>query len=663
MPSHAPDPLEAVDTRPLAGMARGATWRALLVGSVLCALIGIATPYACHVMHASYMALDFSTPAAIFFFFILVFVVNGALRAVHTRLALTSGELLVVFVMMAVGCAIPTMGLTSYLLSTIAAPFYYAAPENQWTSVLLPHVRKWLYPQDPQAIRWLYEGLPHGERIPWQAWAMPLLHWSAFALVLYFVMICVMVIVRRQWVENERLVYPITQLPLEMVRAEARPGFSNPILRNAWLWTGFVIPFLFGCYIAMTRYVEGMPPIRFDTRMDVFGKSAQLIFRISFPMIGFSYLLSTSMALSLWFFSLVTTTERAVMRSVGYEGQNATVDVYSQYAGGPLLCHQSQAALFVLVVFGLWVGRRHLKQVVAKAFGRGRDVDDSDEILSYPQAFWGMVAGMVYLTFWLARSGMSVWVAALFVLVSLAIFLGVTRIVAAGGMAETRSAMPASTVLISSVGSGTLGPSNLVPFGMTYIWMADIRTFVMASCANGLKIASDIQGRKRAIFWAMALAIVVTLAASIWSTMRLAYAYGGANANGWFFRDGPTLPFEFMANLIKTPSGPNVQGLMFGGIGATVMVALLLLNHRFVWWPLHPLGFPIASVWLTEQLWFSIFLAWAIKKMVLRYGGAELYKRTRFFFLGLILGQYTVSGLWIIIDLFTGKIGNSLFWI
>ena len=89
------------------GMRRGATWRALLVGSVMCVLIGVGTPHAVHVMHASTMAIDFSTAAAVFLFFVLVFLLNGLARVVWRPLALTSGELLVVFVMMAVGCAIP----------------------------------------------------------------------------------------------------------------------------------------------------------------------------------------------------------------------------------------------------------------------------------------------------------------------------------------------------------------------------------------------------------------------------------------------------------------------------------------------------------------------------------------------------------------------------
>jgi len=267
-------------------------------------------------------------------------------------------------------------------------------------------------------------------------------------------------------------------------------------------------------------------------------------------------------------------------------------------------------------------------------------------------------------TFWLNHSGMDLWVAALLVGISMLTFLGVTRVVAAGGVATTRSPMPAATALMSAVGPNTLGPANLTSLGMTLIWMGDIRTFVMASVANGLKLISDIRDhRKKRVFWAIALAIVVALGASVWATLSIAYSHGGANANRWFFESGPCLPFRYAEQVIKVPMGPSMPGWLFTGIGAAVMGGLLLLHHRFVWWPLHPLGFPIASIWLTGQLWFSIFLAWAVKVMVLRYGGGALYNKTRYFFLGLILGQYTASGVWIVVDLFTGKIGNSLFWI
>ena len=62
-------------------------------------------------------------------------------------------------------------------------------------------------------------------------------------------------------------------------------------------------------------------------------------------------------------------------------------------------------------------------------------------------------------------------------------------------------------------------------------------------------------------------------------------------------------------------------------------------------------------------VWFNVFLAWLIKKLVLRYGGASVYQGSQPFFLGLISGQALCNGIWLVIDYFTGKVGNDIFWI
>jgi len=54
-----------------------------------------------------------------------------------------------------------------------------------------------------------------------------------------------------------------------------------------------------------------------------------------------------------------------------------------------------------------------------------------------------------------------------------------------------------------------------------------------------------------------------------------------------------------------------------------------------------------------------VLVSWAIKSIVLKYGGPTLYRTTRPFFLGLILGQICVAGMWLIIDFFTGMEGNA----
>ncbi len=670
-PSAAPpaavrDPFGEEGATGLSRVREALTPRALVVGTLLSLFIGIASPYNLHVIHGSYMDIDFSTPAAFFLFFVLVFIVNGVLR--WFRLALNAGELLVVYVMMIVATTLPSMGMTASFIPDIAAE-YFASPENGWDTLIVPHLPSWVRPTDKLAIRWLFEGKPSVEAIPWGAWLMPLAMWLTFLFALYFSMIAIMAMLRRQWVERERLVYPMVHLPLEMVKAEEKPGFTNPVLRSPWLWAGILIPALVVTINGLNFYFPEVPKIEQGTRLEIFRGAARLQFNISFPMTGFAYMLRLDMALSLWVFSVLTQLERAVIKMVGFDGFVTAkdfirhLDGYSQNGGGPLVCHQSLGALLVLVAFSLWLSRRHLRDVVAKAFGRGKDVDDSDEVMSYPFAFWGTVVCVVYMTAWLWRSGMSLGIAAAMVVLSLAIFYGITRVVAGGGLAAARAPVISSTAIISALGSDGMPPSTMVAFGLSYVWMSDVRIFVMASAANGLKLGSELPGRRRRLFWAMAIAVVVALLSSIWMTMVIAYREGGQNANSWFFVGGPQYPYDFIGRAMRNPAGPDVDAWIFAGFGAAAMATLTFLHHRFPWWPLHPMGLPLSTIMMTDFMWFSIFLAWAVKRLVLAYGGPRLYRKTRRFFLGLILGQFTACGAWIIVDLLTGRVGNNLYWV
>ena len=93
------------------------------------------------------------------------------------------------------------------------------------------------------------------------------------------------------------------------------------------------------------------------------------------------------------------------------------------------------------------------------------------------------------------------------------------------------------------------------------------------------------------------------------------------------------------------------------------MAALMLARHHLLWWPLHPIGYPVGAVWLMDHLWMSVFLAWLIKLVVMKYGGPTLFRRTRPLFLGLILGQFVIAGVWLVVDYFTGMTDNRVFWI
>ncbi len=68
-------------------------------------------------------------------------------------------------------------------------------------------------------------------------------------------------------------------------------------------------------------------------------------------------------------------------------------------------------------------------------------------------------------------------------------------------------------------------------------------------------------------------------------------------------------------------------------------------------------------IWLMDQLWFSIFIAWLCKSLIVKYGGPALFLRARPFFLGLIIGQFASAGAWLAIDALTGMTDNVVFWI
>ena len=99
---------------------------------------------------------------------------------------------------------------------------------------------------------------------------------------------------------------------------------------------------------------------------------------------------------------------------------------------------------------------------------------------------------------------------------------------------------------------------------------------------------------------------------------------------------------------------------MWTGIGGLVMAGLIYARHYFLWWPLHPLGFAVSASNITARAWFSIFLGSVIKAIVLKYGGVRLYFALRPFFLGLVLGQITAAGFWLVVDLLAGGSGNRV---
>ncbi len=638
------------------------TLRGLAVGAVMCAVIAVGIPYGAMVIQGTRLGLSSCTPAAFFLLFVLLLTVQVVLGSVRRTWALSRAELITVFIMMAVATAIPTRGVTGMLLPMMTGTFYYATPENEWATLIHPLLSDWMVVYHPTAVKEFYEGTTSGAGIPLDVWAPPLLRWFSFFAGFWLVLVCAMVILRRPWVEHERLVFPLAQLSLAMIedRRGDRGEILKPFFKSPVMWCGMAVPLILGSVNALSHYFHFISPINPAASVPLFRDSVILRLRINYLMFGFAYFINSGIAFSLWFFYLLNTLQEGLFRIVGIHNAEELGPWTGSGPVGAIMGHQMMGALFVLVFFSLWTARGHLKQVVRKALGRAPEVDDSREIISYRGALGGFAAGVLFMGYWLWKSGIPPHIVPLFILSALVILIGLARVIAEAGMPTVTPEMVPAGFVVSGVGVPALGMQGMVATGYTLAWMGDLLVFMTAPLANAMRLGSEATARRRWLAVAIAVAMAVGLVLSAWMLLHLAYRDGALNLHRQYFGGFAQYPSSFAAQKLATPTGPNLIGWLWTAGGGGVMALLMTARHRFVWWPLHPLGFAVSPGWALNNIWFSIFLAWLIKVVVLKYGGPGLYRSTRPFFLGIVLGQFVVGGLWLVIDGFTGTVGNSI---
>jgi hypothetical protein len=619
--------------------------RAIIIGAICSFLIGAGEPFTVLHIQASPLCADYSTGGAIFLFFILVFLINALLKKISPSIYLKPTELITVYIMMIVACAIPSWGFTMNLIGLLGGIFYYATPVNRWEEIVHPHLPKHLFPQDRNAIWAVYEGLPKGAKIPWNVWVQPLSNWFLFIIVFYFMSICLMVIFRKQWVEKERLTYPLTELPSAMAKEE------TPLYRSKLLWIGFAIPFVIYGLKGLNKFFPFVPAPILSFSYPIFNRTFTITLRIFFEVIGLAYLMSTSVLLSVWLFSLLFIIESGFFNRIGFS--IGPVQPFSDPAP-QIVALQSLGALIILSISCIWFARKHLKNIYLKAIGKTNpENDDTEEILSYRTSFWGFIISLLFVIWWINRTGIKILPTIFFTFITILIFLGITRIIAQTGLAYYRAPVIPAVPTLDLFGSRYLGSAGLTGLGMTFSWATDIRTLVMTSTANGLKLATTFKINCRRLFAGIMIAIVISLISSAWMTLLLGYKYGGINLTSWQFSGLANFAMKWATNFINYPVGFGKAQFGFLAIGGFFMILLILARNYFLWWPISPVGLAVGLSWPVYQTWFSVFIAWMIKAIVMKYGGIRVYNKTKDFFLGMVLGSFVTAGLWAVIGFLT----------
>ena len=586
-------------------------------------------------------------PTSAGFCFVVIFLANALVRRWRERWMLQPGELATIVIMGLAATGIPTF-IVGTLLAIISSPYYGATPENDWAGNIHPYLPEWIFPHDNSgdAMRWFYEGLPKGQTIPFDVWIGPLFWMLSLILTVYFVCFCMVVVFRRQWAVHERLVFPLMEMPRLLIDDGGRP-----IVRSKGFWLGVAIPLGMILFNLIGSFYIGFPKLEFTQAVTLqFSRDFPAIsLMLYFPVIGFMYLVSTSVSFSIVFFYLLAVVQEGVTNRIGYDVTRPDAFVWGMQS----LSWQAWGGFVAMVVVSLWMGRRHLGEVMRQVFRGQQTIDDSEEMVSYRTAVYGFLIGLVYILGWLWKSGMDLHIAVLFIFGVLVAYYGVTRLVVQAGVYFLGPPVGAQAFTLAITGT-SIGGRNLVALGITYAWFGDVQSLFMPAAAHGARLA-EIYRIRGSMAWALGLAAVVGFITCLYFVLSLCYQYGAGNFGSWYFVAGGGaggMAYDGVIRHFNEPWPTDWNKLSYFGIGIVSYAVLAVLQYRFHWWPLHPIGITLAPLWMTRLIVFSIFLAWLCKSSIMRYGGISAYRDARPFFMGLIAGYFLGVGVSYLVDVF-----------
>jgi hypothetical protein len=577
---------------------------------------------------------------------------NALVRRFRPRAALTQAELLVIYFVLGIGSSLVGHDQAQVLLSVIGYPKYFARPGNQWEDTFFQYLPKRLLVWDDQSLRHVYLG---GSSL-WTkqhllAWGIPLLWWGAFTFVLLFVMLCLCVMLRKQWTQNEKLSFPLVTLPLEMTDP------SLKFYRNRLMWYAFLIPAVINTFNNLNLLYPNVPKFEMRTvdlqtyftspPWSAIGWTPVWFFPFA---VGVGFLLPLDLLFSSWVFYWVWKAQRIIVASLGYNvgaGQP------------PYNAEQSFGAYAGIAVFIIWAARHHLKQVIVEGLGmRDKQTHPSslishpssaDEALSYRTALIGFVVGVVVLVLFSVAHGMQTAPAIAFFVAYLIISMTISRVRAEFGspVHDLHFADP-GYIMTQTLGTQAFSPHTLTMFSLFFWFNRAHRSHTMPVLLEGIVATGRVGASRRKLTVMLIIAIVLGLACAYWALLDRYFELGAGTGKviSGSQRGFGQQPFNRLKDWMASPKPPNYGAISFMTGGFLFTLFLYFIRTRIIGFPFHPVGYAISGTWSMELVWVSLFLAWLCKRTIFKYGSFKLYHQAVPFFLGLILGDFISGGIW-----------------
>ncbi len=600
-------------------------------------------------MHLTAMSIFFNVIFCLFF--IILF--NLLLHRYMPSYTLGKSEILIIYIMMNMASGMAGHGFMLILSQLIGFTFWYATPENEWVNLIQPFIPTWISIRDTRILKAYYLGesdLYNIEHL--KAWLIPITSWTCFIFAFVGVMTFINIIVRKRWIEQEKLTYPIIQLPLEMIND------PKSFFKNRLMWYGFIIAagidlinglsFLFpaipNIYVKMTNIGQYLTFKPFN---------AIGWFPVAFYpfIIGLGFLIPTDLSFSFWFFYLVWKSQSVILAAIGKIGGET-------YGFQRNSIYLAAGAFLGLCLVALWQTRKHLGEAFKNALGMKASLDNKNEPVSYRAAFIGLLLSSFFLVGFCYMAGMSLWVIIVFFLIYYALCIAITRMRAEMGVPvhDHHNGGP-DIIMPGAFGTRILGGSNLTI--MAHFWFFNRAHYsdVMPHQLEGLKIADKIRANNRRIMISILAGTFIGILATFWAVLHYSYDVGMQGRLEWFGYE----PFNRLHSWLTNPKDPDYTVISSIVSGIIIYIVLMVLRNHFIWWPFHPAGFAVSNSWGANVTWFPVLIGWAIKTIILRFGGIKAHSKATPFFLGLMLGEFVVGTFWSLLGVIVNNPHYSFF--
>ena len=644
---------------------------ALAIGLAGCVLLWVVTPFTYYILRLENITDSYLPAGTLFLLTILALAVNPLLRRWRPAWVLSRSQLVLVVGMWLTASVIPIQGVLFQLPFSLAdvcvqtttnRSLADAHAEAGLPAALFPDPIE--YGVRAPASESLLGELPRGEAVLWGRWAGPLGSWGAFLLFYGLLMVGLSLVVLPQWRHNERLPFPLVEVYESLIQTPSPPGRVPPLFRSRAFWIGagmvFLLYFLHGLSLCLPGQVPAIPLTWnlqrcFTEEPFVYMPRRMYENQLYFLFVGISFFMPTRISFSIWSMMIVYTAYIVAGRAY-----------FPPFYYSTISDHRS-GAILVLTATVLWFGRDRWRAVLRAALNG----DGSAEARRDRRAALFLAVGMVGLGGWFVWAGAQFVWACVFVLIAFSVCLLITRFVAETGMPFFRIDGINVSVFMALVPGSWLTAATVFMSGVTeMLFQMGCRVNVMTMATHALALDEERATADRASVsrqprLALLFVLVLLFGLAVGGAALVSFcSHHGTTLDG--FKDAVGSPTAFsrshrlMLDLgrgqVSRPAYNRVGHLVFGaGLAASLQWACLALPK----WPLHPIGILIVYTYYGTIAWASIFVGWMVKIIVVRYGGARLYRSAKPFFLGLIIGEVLAAVFWVIVPCVLVALGQE----